>query len=334
MTKTCPHCKNELPFGDEYKQHVRKCFFEQKGDFLKKKEGKLDLAVQIREQNERIQKIMGFFKKIRKLDDNSVFHNENLTMLKPLQFKAVEAVVNGAKIRSEAARETILGRLRNLNYGEDDLKKIEVYLRDRAPLLIHINLPNILHHLLKDDHYRNTFEISGFNSTRHRVENGLFNNFYDKAEPFDRVKYGALNILNDPQGITHAYGYGDSYLVMKNVRMRTSFTNHDTFGHIINIACCEHYLHVLNEFNDAALAGVTQIARGEVPFLRSNNVPVATYKEVQYHGPVRLYHDVECLVANPKYRNDGKITKQLQDFEFKFDVPVFWMDEYEKVLSS
>ena len=44
----------------------------------------------------------------------------------------------------------------------------------------------------------------------------------EEAKPFDRCKYGALNVTNDYRGVTSAQQYGDSYLVLKDVRWASS----------------------------------------------------------------------------------------------------------------
>ena len=40
---------------------------------------------------------------------------------------------------------------------------------------------------------------------------------YHGAKDFDRVKYGVLNITNDPAGVNCCSMYGESFLVIKNV---------------------------------------------------------------------------------------------------------------------
>ena len=83
-------------------------------------------------------------------------------------------------------------------------------------------------------------------------ENRLFNNVYNKSNDHDRVKYGVLNIVNDPSGVKSCVGYGDSYLVLNNdtVRFRCSFASCDTGGANAVLATCEHYNHVMMSYND------------------------------------------------------------------------------------
>ena len=69
---------------------------------------------------------------------------------------------------------------------------------------------------------RNQFETKTSNGTlcektRTGWEDRLFNKHYHDAKPFDRVKYGCLNIVNDPKGVNAANAYGDSFVILKKV---------------------------------------------------------------------------------------------------------------------
>lgn len=61
-------------------------------------------------------------------------------------------------------------------------------------------------YFLKDTHYRNQFEVKRTRgcqnlNSRELWENNLFDFNYDKALAKDRVKYGVLNYLNNPNGV-------------------------------------------------------------------------------------------------------------------------------------
>ena len=66
--------------------------------------------------------------------------------------------------------------------------------------------------------------------TRTDWERSLFGDAYDGSRPFDRVKYGVMNVVNDPTGVSACSGYGDSILVLRNCRLRTTFANRDSGG--------------------------------------------------------------------------------------------------------
>jgi hypothetical protein len=59
-----------------------------------------------------------------------------------------------------SASQLLQRRVTSLGFRADDLARASNFLRDEAPLLIHVN-SNSLPLLLKDTHYRNGFEIAG-----------------------------------------------------------------------------------------------------------------------------------------------------------------------------
>jgi hypothetical protein len=56
----------------------------------------------------------------------------------------------------------------------------------------------------------------------------MFNSIYSNTLAFDRVKYGVLNIFNDPNGVDCCHFYGDSYLLLKDVRLQSTFASKDS----------------------------------------------------------------------------------------------------------
>jgi hypothetical protein len=117
----------------------------------------------------------------------------------------------------------------------EDVHETLNYIRDDAPIIIHIHCDKVLNYLIQDTHYRNQFETktsSGALDEKIRTawEDNLFNKIYHDSPPFERVKYGVLNVTNDKEGVRSCWGYGYSYLVLKLVRLRTTFANMDTGG--------------------------------------------------------------------------------------------------------
>jgi hypothetical protein len=82
--------------------------------------------------------------------------------------------------------------------------------------------------------FRNQFEThtsGGSLSAPMRInwEDRLFGEYYHSATPFERVKYGVLNMVNDPNGVAACRGcYGDSYLLLRDVRLRCTLTSKDS----------------------------------------------------------------------------------------------------------
>jgi len=180
-----------------------------------------------------------------------------LVCLNKVQADAVKYVVDRSKIESETQYPNVLAKVKRLGFKEEDLKRTLKYIRDEAPIIVHINLDRVIEFIIKDTHYRNQFETNisgGTLSSTSRIdwENRLFNKIYGQitTNGFERVKYGVLNIVSDPMGVRCCSGYGDSYMVLKKVRLRTTFASKDTSAADVKLASCEYYCHVMNEWND------------------------------------------------------------------------------------
>jgi len=226
--------------------------------------------------------------------------------LTPAQTKAVRLVALEARPKSEAAVCGLKERLKSWGYAQHELMQVLRYIRDEAPIIIHVDLATRLDWLERDTHYRNQFETNstkGSNNLAKRAswEDRLFRGIYLNAKPFDRVKYGVLNAMNDPRGVNNvAKQYGLDYLVLRGVRLRTTFSDRDSCTNG-QLASCEWYAHVLSEYSDAELRRVVEVAVGERAAADSALLEAAAggYKEVQIHGELRLDQDVEAVVMHP-----------------------------------
>ncbi|CAE7305756.1 unnamed protein product [Symbiodinium sp. CCMP2592] len=179
-------------------------------------------------------------------------------------------------------------------YSKDTLTKVLAYIRDEAPIVIHVDLVKYVSSFQADTHYRNQFETrtTGGSSDlgkRKAWESRLFPESYDEAQHFDRVKYGVLNAVNDPRGIVSvAKQYGQDYLVLRGARLRTTFSDRDscTQG---QQASCEWYAHVLEKYTDAELQAVTEVALGDRLYVDSTVLDTEKAGEdllANLHSPV------------------------------------------------
>eukprot|EP01156_Anaeramoeba_ignava_P013458 Anaeramoba_ignava/a5252_220.p1 GENE.a5252_220~~a5252_220.p1 ORF type:complete len:392 (-),score=75.05 a5252_220:37-1212(-) len=249
---------------------------------------------------------------------------EALSLLNPMQAEAMKYVVEFSKKKSEQEYPNVLKRAKNLHFKEEELQRTLLYIRDEAPINVHFDYAQTFNALMKDKHYRNLFETGygrGGNDTHSRVtwEDQMFNKIYHDSKPFDRVKYGSLNIVNDPHGVKCVYSYGDSFLVLKKVRLRTTFTSQDSCTNP-QLACCEYYCHVLSEFSDQELKAVMEVANKKVQFHDSN--VMHTFKETQIHGPIILSEHLVSIVMNPRYK---QYEKEVDRFAQKNNCKVVWM---------
>eukprot|EP00928_Gymnodinium_smaydae_P082424 TRINITY_DN6576_c0_g1_i2.p1 TRINITY_DN6576_c0_g1~~TRINITY_DN6576_c0_g1_i2.p1 ORF type:complete len:641 (-),score=147.14 TRINITY_DN6576_c0_g1_i2:46-1902(-) len=232
--------------------------------------------------------------------------------------KALRFVAEAARPLSRASEKQLERRLRSWGYKPASLARVLAYIRDEAAIIVHIDLASRLPKLLKDSHYRNQFETGSTRGSsnlekRRSWEDRLFSGIYENAEAVDRVKYGVLNMVNDPCGIANvAKQYGADYLVLRGVRLRTTFSDRDSCNQG-QLASCEWYAHVLAQYTDLELRAVLDVALGERLFVDSKVLDTAAggYKEVQIHGELEFEKHVEAVVAHPSHRNTP-LQKQLQ----------------------
>lgn len=228
------------------------------------------------------------------------------------QRKAVRHIRALAAVNHANALPGLLKRYKDLGFTEVQLKKTLDFIREQAPLIIHVDLDTMMQYFETDTNYRNQFETHSSggclsNDVRREWEFNLFGDSYDDSQfdvkGFDRPKYGVLNVFNDPRGIICCEQYGDSYLVMKDVRLRVTGSPEDS-------CCCaadrlsvlDYYGHVLNEYPDEQLKAVCAVANGEVLDWDSEVIVNYDYKELQYHGEIRFDKHVERLVASERHR--------------------------------
>merc|ERR1712048_1352455 len=104
--------------------------------------------------------------------------------------------------------------------------------------------------------------------------------------------------------------YGDSYLMLKNVRLRATFAPEDSGGmEGSRLAVLDQYAHVLLEYSDNELMEVCRVANapeGTADRIgNSENLEMYNYKEAQFHGEIELSKHVSRLVVHPRHRVDG-----------------------------
>merc|ERR1712190_293500 len=131
---------------------------------------------------------------------------------------------------------------------------------------LHVNLSKMMSFMENDTHYRNQFETKTSGgllkpAVREKWEKDLFGGAYDKAKGFDRPKYGVLNPMNDYRGVVKCAQYGDSYIVLKDVRLRSTFSPEDSANlKAERLAVLDFYGHVLHEYSNDELKETIKIS--------------------------------------------------------------------------
>lgn len=255
--------------------------------------------------------------------------------LTPCQQKAVRTIRQLAKHNHEQKLPQLQHRVKLMGYTDNDLWMTLAYIRELAPIIVHVNLAKMMGFLESDTHYRNQFETKSSGGllkteVRERWERDLFGGSYDQAPGFQRCKYGVLNAMNDHRGVVRCNQYGDSYIILRDCRLRCTFSPEDSANMKADrLAVLDYYAHVLNEYSQDELQETISIAKsGEAAVLGdSSKVGKMKYKETQIHGEVRYGAHIERLVANERHRNNDAEAECLARICSKHGWQFSWMDQ-------
>lgn len=259
------------------------------------------------------------------------FTNNTLT---PLQDKALQFAFKKSKVYSKNTKLNALYRFKIKGLNEKDYVKTIDFLQNNVQIIIHVNLENNLQHYINDDYYRNLFEVNKSGGSNDKIirtswENKLFNNIYENSEPFEKVKYGAINLTNSPLGVDQCYSYGNSFFVLKNkLKDRCTFVLGDSSKmewHLGTFKYCEILLALMP---DQLLDKLIKIVNYEEKYLYYGYYE---YIEIQIHGPLSLNQDIEMLVVNSKYKNNHNITNMLEQFSAKHNIPYYYTNVLDEL---
>jgi hypothetical protein len=221
--------------------------------------------------------------------------------LSPIQQKALNYCIKKAKTYSNAVRPNAVIRFLEMGYTEETLNMVEKYLSN-VDLISHIGRGNNLNWLLTEPKFKNLFEVHNKNdTTRIHYEDNLFNGYYKSDCEFsERVRYGCLNILSQPNGCASAHGYGASYIVFKKeVKDRTTFIDGDSFGGQQHICTFKNFANLLVYIRKELIDQI--IKQAEFHEKNPNSSFLETdlyyqYVEAQIHGDIILKRDCEKIV--------------------------------------
>mmetsp|Transcript_133694 Transcript_133694/g.250158 ORF Transcript_133694/g.250158 Transcript_133694/m.250158 type:complete len:701 (+) Transcript_133694:94-2196(+) len=255
-----------------------------------------------------------------------------VTKLVDCQRKALRHIRQLAAANHEKALGPLIERCRRLDIADEELWAGLAFIREQAPIIVHVNLTKMMQFMENDTNYRNQFETrtSGgclSQSTRTRWEKALFGGCYDEASGFERPKYGVLNVFNDNQGVMACSQYGDSYMVLKDVRLRITGSPVDSCScHAGRLSVLDYYAHVLSEWSDKQIKALVTVATERADHVRTDRSIIngGAYKELQIHGEVAFNKHVERLVAHERHRPEEERLKAICE---KHGWAFSWMDQ-------
>ena len=246
--------------------------------------------------------------------------------LTPKQIKALTYCKKKSKVFSNNVYGNLLISFINKGLSEDELKHTLNYIKDKAQITINFKMEILGKALSEDIKYKSTFEVNNIKefSARQQWEDKLFNRIYDKdTEPFERVKYGALNILDHPCGLEICKCYGDSFIVLKShIKQRSTFTLGDSSKMEIHLCMADNFCNILLYLDDVNLLNdVINVATGKTKF---GNY-MGEYIECQIHGNILYHRDVEKICINSRHKTDSAMVHYLEEFRLMNKVPYEWI---------
>lgn len=282
----CPICYNHFGDYDEFVTNYHSCQTKQR-EFKYKMNYVDEIIRQIREQEEILKVIES---------ENKLKQMKQIVPLTPCQTKANDFTIKKARIMHQSTYLNAVKLFMDLGYDENALKKVLTYM---LTVPVTINFPTkLLGIFLKEDHYKNGFELNRFgehgeHSARGMWETTLYHGIYDKCEPRERVKYGSINLYNEKGGCKQSSGYGKSFFILKqDVKQRMSITPTDSCAQDLVLAtfshCAQLLLHLKGQrLDDLIKYVVTGVSKGSYSY---------GYVEVQIHGDVLFDRDIDTLV--------------------------------------
>jgi hypothetical protein len=232
----------------------------------------------------------------------------------------------GAKLAHDIAYPILLAHAKRLGFDQKSVDKTLEYIRERVPLVIHFH-PRRLAALKDDTHYRNFEQVYGtFSNRTAQVESELFDKMYDNALAKNRVKYGALNLVNDPRGSKHARTYGAAYLLLKpHVRQRVTVLPCDSFCFDFKcnvVGTLDHCAHVFENLHisDEELTLAIHMATGHAV----DDSVEKTYREIQIHGEIEFSKDIQSIVIPKRFKSAHQL--DAEKFANKNNIALMWIN--------
>lgn len=246
-------------------------------------------------------------------------------MLTPAQAKALDHVRHGARLRRPELRARIDELLARC--GVDDTYEALALAVRRArvtasfhPDRLREDGRTVVEGLLGDGLYRSQFETGVTNGSptafpggeRETWEHVLFGGAYRAAQPDERPKYGALDLMGYADGASPRFG--SCYLVFRDaVSERCTFSWGDSHEGPEHTATCdalepivwalldalERTCEALGERDLHVRTLARRLERGRARI--TSGRALDDYVEAQIHGEIRLDRDVAGLFVDPSF---------------------------------
>lgn len=232
--------------------------------------------------------------------------------LLPCQLTALLQVREHARIQHDAALPKLRERAKGLGFSPADVHATLEWIMKEVPILIPMDLEKIGLKLMEDTQFRNQFETESCepleDCRRVEYEDALFHGSYNEVQCSARCKYAVLNVTSDASALQQEPGWpARSYLQLRNVRHRTTFTMSEgtgasfftdlKFADMAKLGTCDYCAHVLEEYTDAGLCAAIKVGSGRST-TSDASIPQNAI-EAHIHGDVKLSEDIGLIMVNP-----------------------------------
>lgn len=289
------------------------------------------------------------------------FHSK--PALTPAQAQAIQHVQASASLVRQHACERIERHLTRAGFPSATLHDILAAVRESVRVTVNFHPDRLLaggslvvDGLLRDGVYRSQFETGVTSASptaypggdRDRWERRLFGGAYHQAglAHRERPKYGALNLLQHPEG--GAPNFGSCHVVLRSSMLaRCTYTLGDSYSEPEHSGTIDVFEPLLAELLDEAAAAGSAPGRdagGSAALLRrllasgeeapsSIRRELDQYIEAQIHGDVALASDVEAIVADPSFRGT-RIGERLAALASRYHVALHWHHGFQLAASD
>lgn len=292
------------------------------------------------------------------------FHSKlSKQALTPAQAQAIQHVRASASSVRQHARERSERHLTRAGFPSATLRDMLAAVRESGRVTVNFHPDRILADgslvvdgLLRDGVYRSQFETGVTSASptaypggdRDRWERRLFGGAYHQAgiAPRERPKYGALNLMQHPDG--GAPNFGSCYLVLRSAMLsRCTYTFGDSYSEPEHSGTIDVFEPLLAEMLDEAAAAGSALGRdagASAALIRrllasGEKAPAVIgreldqYIEAQIHGDIALASDVEAIVADPSFRGT-RIGDQLAALASRYRVTLRWHHGFQLAASD
>jgi len=220
-----------------------------------------------------------------------------LKKLNELQIQVMHYCLKKSKLYHQNVYELFFSELL-CKFSEQDITNTFLYIINDAPLITHLSF-STLQKVINEGILKNAFETTtkgtSYLTSRNNWEKNLFNDIYKDANFIDRPKYGSINFLNNPSGISLLKSYGDCFIKYKNsVKYRTTFIHGATYKMDYHIATFNYYAHILYYYLKSKEQIIYDLVNIANKRLSSSTLTIDPYIDAQIHGPV-LISDIESI---------------------------------------